>query len=578
MRFFLLAVLASASLLLSSVAAGRVEIEGVRGALRDNVLAHLSLDDAPCDVPNWRLRRLRRLAEGQIREALEAYGYYNPVIVIDSPETTNGCWLTRISIVRGPPVRLRRVEASIVGEAAASAAYQRLLRANPLRTGDVLRHASYDRYKRSFGDLARQQGYFAGAFTTARLEVYAQDNVADVILEWDSGPRYRFGPVTFEQEVLREELVQRFVEFRPGDPYDGAQIETLYNALLGTGYFATVDLRTQPGVPPEIDVPVLITLTPALRQVYTVGVGYGTDVGPKFRAGYTNRRLNERGHQFDASLNLSDVLSQVGASYRLPRDEPRVEWLSLDAGYQYKDTATSNSQIYKFGVKELHRRPREVIETRFIDVSTERFEIAGDTLREFLVIPGISWSRRIPAVTSLTRPERGHNLRLRLSGTADWLGSDSEFLQADLFGKLLLPLWGGARVLMRGEVGATAKDDFRTLPVSVRYFAGGDYSVRGYDYETLGPTDSEGNVIGGSHKLVGSVEIDQRLRGNWSAAAFIDSGNAFDSFSRLRTKTGVGAGLRWYSPLGPIRLDVAVPLDKDAPDDWRLHVTLGPDL
>ena len=112
----------------------------------------------------------------------------------------------------------------------------------------------------------------------------------------------------------------------------------------------------------------------------------------------------------------------------------------------------------------------------------------------------------------------------------------------------------------------------------MRYFAGGDYSVRGYDFETLGPSDDTGNVVGGSHKLVGSVEFDQRVWGRWSAAAFFDSGNAFDDFSKLRFKSGVGAGLRWYSPLGPVRIDLAFPLDDDAPDDWRIHVTLGPDL
>lgn len=578
MRRIVLAVSACVCLLYGFAAAAGVEIQGVRGALRENVLAHLALDDAPCEVPSWRLRRLRNQAEGQIRTALEAYGYYNPAITLESASPANGCWLTRVLIERGPPVRLRQVDVRISGDAAGDKDWQRLVQANPLRRGEVLKHAAYERYKKAFTDLARRRGYFAGAFRRARIEVFTQQNLADIILEWDSGPRYRFGAVSFDQSVLRADLVERYVDFRAGDPYDGVLIEELYNDLLATGYFAIVDLRTRPGTPPDIEVPVDITLTPALRRVYTAGIGYGTDVGPKFRAGYTNRRVNEHGHQLDASLNYSEVLSQVGASYRFPRRDPRAEWLSVDAGYQSKDTDTSESQIWKIGVKELHRRRWDWIETRFIDTSLERFEIAGDTQREFLLIPGISWSHRAPSVSTLTRPERGHSLQLRFSGSADWLGSDSQFLQADLYGKLIMPLWEGGRFLVRGEFGTTAKDEFLKLPVSVRYFAGGDYSVRGYDYETLGPTDENDNVVGGSHKLIGSLEVDQRVLPNWSVAAFIDSGNAFDKFSELRTKTGVGMGLRWYSPLGPVRVDFAVPLDKDAPDDWRLHVTLGPDL
>lgn len=567
----------SVLLLAPALAAGKVEVEGVRGDLRDNVLAHLSVDEAGCDAPGWRVRRLNRKAAPQVREALEAYGYYDPAITIEQG-SEDGCWLTTIRIEPGEPVRLRDVKVTVTGEAAADPLFRRLGDAGPLAPGKVLSHPEYERYKRAFADLARQKGYFAAKFTENRIDVYARERAADVTLAWDSGPRYRFGPVSFEQSVVRPELVERFVDFAPGDPYDGAKIEDFYNALLRTGYFATVDLRTQPQPPPDVVVPITVQMTAANRRVYTAGAGYSTDKGLKLRGGYTDRRVNDRGHQFDASFSVSQVLSEAGVSYRLPRSDPRVEWVSFDAGYQDEETDTSSSQIWKVGVKEFHRRSHDWIETRFLDASTERFEIAGDRQREFLLIPGVSWSRKRPESATVTRPEQGHRLTLRVSGTAEWLGSDSEFLQVDGFAKFIFPAWPGARLLARAEAGATVKDEFRTLPASLRYFAGGDYSVRGYDYESLGPTDAEGNVIGGSHKLIGSLELDQRVWRNWSAAAFVDTGNAFDSFANLRTKTGVGAGIRWYSPLGPVRVDFAVPLDTDAPDDWRIHVTLGPDL
>jgi len=564
-------------LVLAATARAEVEVTGVRGQLRDNVFAHLGLDEAPCDAPTWRVRRLVRKAEPQVREALEAYGYYRPDIAID--QVSRGkCWLVTVRIDPGEPVRLREVRVTVDGAAAGDSAFDRLRSRAALRAGEPLVHPAYERYKRAFADLARQRGYFAAAFTTSRIDVYPEEGAADVTLAYDSGPRYRFGPVAFEQSVVRPDLVERFVDFRPGDPYDGALVEDLYNALLATGYFSTVDLRTQPGTPPDLDVPITVNLAAAKRQVYTAGVGYSTDSGVKLRGGYTNRRVNDRGHQFDSSFSISQVTSEAGIAYRLPRKDPRVEWLSFDAGYQSEDTDTYENQIYKVGVKEFHRRSHGWIETRFIDVSTETFEIAGDRQREFLLIPGVSWSRKRPESATVTRPDRGHRLTLRVSGTAEAIGSDSEFLQVDAYSKFILPLWKDARVLLRAEAGATVKDEFRTLPASVRYFAGGDYSVRGYDYESLGPTDEDGAVIGGSHKLIGSVEVDQRVLKNWSVAAFVDSGNAFDSFANLTTKTGVGAGIRWYSPLGPVRVDFAVPLDSDAPDDWRIHVTLGPDL
>ncbi len=573
----LIAAIVWACLIPWASARAKVEIEGVRGALRENVVAHLALDDVPCDAPAWRVRRLSRQADGQIRDALEAFGYYSPVITQEKVEGS-GCWTVKIAIELGQPVRLRAIDATVGGEAARDKSFQKLLKSNPLEAGEVLNHAAYERYKRQFADLARQRGYFAGHFEASRIDVHTQEQAADITLHYESGPRYRFGPVTFVQTVVRPDLVERFVDFRAGDAYDGNKVTDLYNALLGTGYFATVDLRTLPGTPPDIDVPITIELTPAKRQVYTVGAGYGTDTGIKLRAGYTNRRLNERGHQFDATISLSQVLSQVGVSYRLPRKDPRVEWLSVDAGYEHQDTTTSLTDTYKVGIKEFHRRPHDWIETRFVDASVERFEVADESNTEFLLIPGVSWSHTYPSTTTMTRPERGHRLSLKLSGTGSFLGSDSTFFQADLQAKVIYPAWKGGRVLLRGDAGATAKDEFETLPASVRYFAGGDYSVRGYAYESLGPTDEEGNVVGGSHTLVGSVELDQRVWKNWSVAAFVDTGNAFDNFTHLHLKTGVGGGIRWYSPLGPVRVDVAFPTDPDAPDDWRLHVTLGPDL
>jgi translocation and assembly module TamA len=112
----------------------------------------------------------------------------------------------------------------------------------------------------------------------------------------------------------------------------------------------------------------------------------------------------------------------------------------------------------------------------------------------------------------------------------------------------------------------------------VRFFAGGDVSVRGYAYNSLGPTDPLGAVVGGENLLVGSVEIEQLISDAWALAAFIDSGNAYDDYTDFDPATGVGVGIRWFSPLGPIRFDVAVPLEEDAPGDYRIHITLGPDL
>jgi translocation and assembly module TamA len=165
-----------------------------------------------------------------------------------------------------------------------------------------------------------------------------------------------------------------------------------------------------------------------------------------------------------------------------------------------------------------------------------------------------------------------------LRGAIDGAVSDTSFAQIYGNTKWVFTLWRKGRLLTRAEAGFTLIDELDTLPASVRFFAGGDTSVRGYAYKSLGPTNPFGDVVGGENLLVGSIELDQKIAEDWAMAAFIDSGNAYDELKDFNTATGVGAGIRWISPLGPIRFDVAIPLEKDAPDDYRIHITLGPDL
>ena len=129
---------------------------------------------------------------------------------------------------------------------------------------------------------------------------------------------------------------------------------------------------------------------------------------------------------------------------------------------------------------------------------------------------------------------------------------------------------------MKGELGSSLVNQLGDLPVSIRYFGGGDQSVRGYEYQSLGPLNELGEVIGGKHLLSGGVEFDFPIRANWKMAVFMDAGNAFDSFSDYQLKKAAGIGLRWLSPVGPIRLDFASALDDD--NKFRIHITMGPDL
>lgn len=550
-------------------------IEGLDTQLRDNTLLLMRLDDEPCDAPKWRVNSLFNDSSKAIEKSLQAYGYYRPVIS-KSLITSGECWAARYEVEPGEPVRIRSTDIRIDAATGTAPSLEKLVAAHPFEKGSPLLQPEYDQFKKKLLDVAVSNGYFDAELSASRLDIYSSVNAADISLVLTPGKRYTLGKIRFVQDIVRPELVQRYSNIEAGQPYSAADIGDLYDGLLGSGYFESINIATEPSGPPDHSVAVTISLTPAKRKSIEAGIGFGTDTGMKLRAGYLNRRRNSKGHQFEANVSWSQILSEIGASYRIPLNNPRAEWLNFDGGYRDEDTDTSSSQTLKLGVKELKLRPRGWLETRFIDVSLEDFNVAGETGNTRLIAPGLSWSHVFSNVPG--RPTKGHRVNLRVNGALQALGSDTDFGQLDIYTKLVRALWPGGRAIVRSEFGTTLKEDFSELPPSVRYFVGGDNSVRGYDYETLGPRNSDGEVIGGSHKITASLELDQKFRENWGIALFVDSGNAFDDFGSMNFKTGAGIGLRWYSFLGPIRLDFAVPLDSDAEDSFRVHITLGPEL
>jgi len=564
---------AAAALAVAGIAAAEVELVGVEGPAAANVLAYLDLDDEPCDAPRLRIEQMHGRAAARIRDSLQAYGYYEPSVE-PSLLFADDCWHARYTIATGEPVRIRALEVSLTGEAEKDPPFTAALAETNLAVGEPLDHGAYDRLKRRFADLGRERGYADAQFTTSRIDVYPEEHVADIALHFDSGPRYAFGPTELTQDVLTEELAQSYFTFDEGAPYDARQLVDVYATLADSGYFRTIDVRPLPADPATRTIPIAVTLTSAPRTQTSYGVGYSTDTRVRLRFGRNNRRFNDRGHQFGINAQLSPVISEVRANYRMPLFNSRAEWLNFDAGVEREDTESAESEIFEIGARRVRERRSEWTRTQMLALRIEDFEIADEEDRARLLMPGVSWTR-IRADNEI-RPTQGSKLTLEVRGAADALVSDTTFAQAIARGKWIWSTARGQRVLIRGDFGATAEREFEELPASVRFFAGGDNSVRGYSFEELGPVDAEGNVIGGSSLATGSFEFEQPLKARWSMAFFVDSGNAFER-SEMDAKTSVGLGGRWQSPLGPIRLDLALPLEDDH-DKWRVHITLGPDL
>lgn len=549
-----------------------ISIEGAGGILKDNILAHLSLSDEACDSPQSQVQDAYSLAEKEIKQALRALGFYHPKIQSHFQRTAD-CWLAGFTIDPGPRVKIVQVDLSITGQAKDDPEFQAVLKKSPIQKGDPMDHGRYESLKSQIQNLALSRGYFDARFTRHELRVDPARNQAEVILHFDSGPRYQFGAIKIEQDILNPEFVRRYIALQPGEPFAGDKLTKVYQDLSDSGYFQNVEVQPQQEQAEDLQVPVRVRLFPRKRHYFKIGAGFDTNTGPRVSMGYENRYVNRRGHRTQLNLRFSPVRSEFSGFYRIPWNDPLRETLNFRGGYLREKTDTLTSNSATVGIQFIHPR-RRWTETLGFDFQYEQSRVAGQSQHSLMAVPNIAWTR-VKADDRL-RPKRGWRLDFSVKGGTTLIGEPVRFLQARTYGKWIRQLPWRGRIISRAEIAATWADQFRNLPASHRFFAGGDTGIRGYGYKRLGPKDQNGEVIGGRHLGVASLEYEQLVFKNWGAALFVDAGNAFDDFGEP-LKIGAGIGIRWYSPVGPIRLDLATPVDAGNLG-VRLHISMGPEL
>jgi len=566
----------SLSLFFSTHAFGVIQldvvIEGVDGDIKNNVLSYLSIEQQKShpNLTEGRIHRLHHKASGEIKSALQPFGYYQPEIQARL-EHEKDKWSAYYLIDTGLPVLVSGIDIRILGDGAQDSRFQQLIRDFPLHAGDILEHARYEKGRSAFLQLTTERGYFDAQLLKHEIVVQPDQFTAAVTLHIDTGQRYKFGKMIFKQEVLNEDLLKDYVTFAQGDPYSTDQLLDLQNALTDSDYFSQVDVRGNRETVENHEVPIEVTLLPRMKHLYTLGFGYGTDTGPRGTIGWENRRINKSGHRIGTELKASEVKNTVTARYEIPIRNPRTDNVSLTAAWVQDDPKTSTSETLLWGISRTISRHINWLETIYLNYQSESFEVAGDDKQEALFLPGISWSRIKADDRILTK----HGSRLWLDFKTG-IGTNTNLAQTRLSGKLVRSPGDNSRFLLRGDIGASDVTEFSELPVSLRFFTGGDQTVRGYSYNSLGPANTDGEIVGGKHLLVGSVEYEHKISGNWSGAVFYDAGNALNDFSE-DLKHGAGIGLRWKTFIGPIRLDYAWALSIPGNPE-RIHLSIGPDL
>ncbi|MEN9705706.1 MAG: hypothetical protein RLZZ393_1585 [Pseudomonadota bacterium] len=586
----------------------RVEMDGIEGEARRNVLAFLSVerykdrDNLEADT----VARLYNRIDDEVRSALKPLGYYEPAIKADleSPRD-KGDWRIHIGIDAGKPMLIGATSIVIEGPGIGDDAFDAVRDPAGLRRGQRLNHGNYEQAKGDLLRIAASHGYLDAHLAENELRVDPVTHRADVRLRLVTGERYRFGEIRIEQSVIRPELMRRFMRFKEGDPYNAAQLLRTQFALDDSLYFATVEVLPLERDPRTLSVPVRISAEKGRRQ-FQIGGGYGTDTGPRGTFSWSDPRINERGHRFRLDVKASTITRRVDSRYDIPIGDPAIEKFSMQLTNRTEQISDLNTYELSFtpSITRVSGSWQRVLSLAMTNTTTKS-AAATETLQNGgvqrntsnLLLPGISFTSVPEGYLGETLFTRGFHAEL--VGSTHVLGSTSDFLRLHLQGERVFDVRDRWHVLVRGELGASLTSNFEDLPGIYRFFAGGDRSVRGFAFNSLSPKrdvqtfqrnaaglvqlDAGGNPlyaagqinVGGRHLLVGSAELVRDLPRNFAVATFFDAGNAFNRFGD-RLAWSAGIGLRYRLPVVSIGLDIAKPLSESGSP--RLHLNISPKL
>jgi translocation and assembly module TamA len=553
-----------------------LRVDGVTGELKTNIEAYIGeLNEE--DLNSWRetLVRLRK----SVREASEAVGYYQTEAQFRREKNQ-----LIVTVKANAPIIIKDLSLHYEGEASNDIAFTALLEILPLKEGEIFHHGRYENIKSLVQNLALERGYFDGKWTNNKVTITQPPQTADIVLDYNSGERYRFGQVFFNAQQenqplpLKLSLLHQLAPFDEGEPYEAEKIIKFNRALLDSRYFNEVRVRADPDpTSASKEIPVNVTLAADKPNQFDLGIGYATDIGARLSVAWRRPLLNEKGHSIEITSELSQVRQSMDFRYGIPWRHPINDTLQIIAGFKREDidsgTITNNAIL---GVERQKKRESGWQTNESIRWSRESYsKTNGETGQSDLLLPGYAISR-VRTKGSKTDPTSGDRQYYQMEFASPEVLSDADLLSLRAGWRLLRTYADRHQVGLRADVGSILSSDFEQVPLNMRFYAGGDQSVRGYDYKSLSPRDSSGVVVGASNLVSASTEYTYKLTPHWRLATFVDTGNAFDAVSE-GLKVGSGVGVRWISPVGPVRLDVAWGVSEDSPSP-RIHFFMGPAL
>ncbi|MBN6710188.1 outer membrane protein assembly factor [Haemophilus haemoglobinophilus] len=521
--------------------------------------------------------RYQQLVRTAIDKALRAYGYYSSTVTFTlQPAKSSNKPLLIANVDMGQQSIIQSADVTILGEAKDDEVFHDLLR-RTAKKGEHVNHLIYENYKSRLQKQLLARGYFDADFEVSRFEIKPSTYQGWWKIVLNSGVRYKFGQFNFAHSQIREDYLRNMMYIKTGDNYFINELSSLTNDYTSSNWFSSVLLE------PKIDkerkvVDVNVLLYPRKKNAIDVGIGYSSDVGARFQLSWTKPWINSRGHSFNSNLYISAPRQSLEANYKIPLlKNPQRYYYELSAGFENEETNDTKTTAASFAALRYWNRVTGWQHSFGLRVRYDSFTQANVSDKTLLIYPTASANRT--RLKGGLFPTWGDAQRITIDfGNKLWT-SDANFFKVQASTTWIRTFEENHRFLMRGEIGWLHTKDINKIPPALRFFAGGDRSVRGYGYKKISPKSAKGKLLGAPRLLTASAEYQYQVMEDWWLATFADTGLAANQFSAKELRYGTGFGVRWASPVGAIKLDIATPIrDKDNSKNIQFYIGLGSEL
>lgn len=580
-RFFICLLLLSFSLNLYSADdyTGddyKVELDAPRDlkSLLEQHLEIISSKNNPRLNPReW--QRLFNKAPQQIKALLETEGLFSAQVT-SKLEQSPGKNVAYFTITPGPPVLVDKLDIQWQGAVSQQTdkpaqSLATLSDSWALKPGMQFKQESWTQAKRQLLTKLLVARYPNASISESQASIDPKTNTANLRIKIDSGPLVYFGDIEIEGlSRYPQKVIRNINPIKPGDEFSQTQLLVFQNRLQETGYFKSVEISADTkNIGPEASnqrAPIKIVVTEFPEIKLGLGAGYSTNTGARTQVTLNDLNFLQDGWRLSSSLRLEQKSQNILAEIRLP---------TTKSGFR----DSMNSNLIRTEVEGQTTTSGQVGLRRAWGLRSFEQYVGTNLLAEHVKLDGIDSESNYAATLSygLTlrrtdnnlNPTRGYLLNAQFTGAPSEQLSDGRFLQSYVRAFGYYPIGNSTQLITRAELGMVSGKN--SAPATYLFRAGGDQSVRGYDFQSLGVV--EGDAIAGARYLAtGSIELIQWLTSQWGVAVFTDFGNAANSVKDLKPVLGYGLGARWKSPAGPIGADIAYGQETG---DYRVHFNIG---